>query len=879
MQQIPSRATGPSPRSARRRLAGPWPVLALLALVWGCTGLAKHRQAQIAEQEGNWDEAVLHYMELVEREPDHLTYRSSLLRVKMRASQAHFEDGRKFAEAGSLERALLEYRQAVELDPTNQYAATELEKVRQELAARQREESEVRTIEEMKRDAQARLQPPMLEPRSNQPISLEFPSPVEVKDIYRALGDAFGINILFDPNLKDQQIAIELKEVTAQTALEILMRAAQHFYKVLDEHTILIAQDTPQNRRLYEDLVIQTFFLSNSEVKDVMTMLRTLVDAKKIAQNERLNAIIMRDSVDRVKVAERLIESNDKARAEVVVDVELLQVNSQKVRDIGMSLSAYAIGQGFAPGVDLDSEAIGTQIGLSDLANINRNYWMLTLPSFLYTFVKNNTDAQVLAKPQLRISEGEKASLHIGDKVPIPTTTFNTANTVGSNIVPVTSFQYTDIGIKINIEPRVHHNLEVTLKLRVEVSNLAGSVAGSGGVEQPIIGTRTIETVIRLQDGETNFLAGLLRSDEATREDAVPGLSEIPVLGRFFSRNQRQAQRTDVILTMTPHIIRRSDITDADLAPIWVGTEQNLTFRGGSPRVESDVEGPFDEGASAAERVRELIRQRVQELPRGLEEQGAEEVEEGEEAQPPAGIDLAPPAFPEETPPPESPEDEEELEDEPPGGGASLAPDPQDARDELAADEGELGAGRVTPAAYSPAAADAGADGAAAEPTAEAARRSPAVALRLVPGRLEVEPGDEFEIELETTAAKPLSHLPLVLRFDPQVLEVTGWEPGPLLGGEGEVELLAAESEPGRLVLGLSRLGDQPGVTGKGTAAVLRFRARRTGQATLSLLQPKAMGPALERLAPVTASSSRITVRSAEEDGEQAPARREGADA
>ena len=881
MQRIASRASRPLLQPVRRRAARRLPALALLLLAWGCSGFADYRRAQIAEQEGNWDEAVLYYMELLEREPEDLTYRAALLRAKMKASQTHFEAGRKFADAGSLERALFEYRQAVELDPTNQYAATELEKVRQALVARQREQGEVRTLEEMKREAQARSQPPLLEPRSNEPISLEFPTPVAVKDIYRALGKAFGINILFDPNLKDQEIAIDLKQVTAQDALEILMRAAQHFYKVLDEHTILIAADTPQNRRAYEDLVIQTFFLSNSEVKDVMTMLRTLVDAKKIAQNERLNAIIMRDSADRVKVAERLIESNDKARAEVVVDVELLQVNSQKVRDIGMSLSSYSIGQGFAPGVDLDGEAGGTQLSVNDLSNINRNYWMLTVPSFLYSFVKNNTDAQVLARPQLRISEGEKASLHIGDKVPIPTTTFNTANTVGSNIVPVTSFQYTDIGIKINIEPRVHHNLEVTLKLRVEVSNLAGSVSGSGGAEQPIIGTRTIETVIRLQDGETNFLAGLLRTDENMREDAVPGLSEIPVLGRFFTRNSRNAQRTDVILTMTPHIIRRSDITEDDLAPIWVGTEQNITFRGGSPRVESEVEGPFDEGASAAERVRELIRQRVQELPRGLEEQGMEgaegEGEEGEEPEPPAGVDLVPPAFPSETPPPEPPPDEEEpLEDEPPGGSASLGagPAPGAGSDPAPTAPGGDEEGRSSLAAHA-----AAVEPPSAEVLPVAGRRAPAVALRLVPGRLEVEAGDEFDIELDATADQPLSHLPLVLTFDPQVLEVVGWTLGPLLGAEGEVELLAAEREPGRLLIGLSRLGERAGVTGKGTAALLRFRARRSGRATIAVLQPKAMGPELEMLAPVTARPSRVTVTPAGAAPKPPSGVREGADA
>jgi general secretion pathway protein D len=871
MQRTVSRAVRPSPPSTANRSARLAPVLALL-LAWGCSGFAEYRQAQIAEQEGNWDAAVLHYMDLVSREPEDLTYRAALLRAKMRASQAHFEAGRSFSEAGSLERALFEFRQAVELDPTNQYAATELEKVRQALVARQREQGELLTLDEMKREAQARSQPPLLEPRSNEPISLEFPSPVAVKDIYRALGDAFGINILFDPNLRDQEIAIELTQVTAQDALEILMRAAQHFYKVLDEHTILIAADTPQNRRAYEDLVIQTFFLSNSEVKDVMVMLRTLVDAKKIAQNERLNAIIMRDSADRVKVAERLIQSNDKARAEVVVDVELLQVSSGSFRDIGMQLSQYSIGQGFAPGVDLDTTAGGTQLSVNDLQNLNRNYWMLTVPSFLYSFVKNNSDAQVLARPQLRISEGEKASLHIGDKVPIPTTTFNTANTVGSNIVPVTSFQYTDVGIKINIEPRVHHNLEVTLKVRIEVSNIARFVTGSGGQEQPVIGTRTIETVIRLKDGETNFLAGLLRTDESTREDAIPGLSEIPVLGRLFTRNNRNNERTDVILTMTPHIIRRSDITEDDLAAIWVGTEQNITFRASSPRVESDVEGPFDEGASAAERVRELIRQRVQELPRGLDEEGMLEGEDGvgEEEAPeaPPGVDLVPPAFPSETPPPDEGEEEPfEEEEEPPGGLAAAPGVPEPDPVLMATDQGT----GVAP--------DVPVDAPEGEVTLAAARRQPpAVALRLVPGRLQVEAGDEFELRLEATAGTPLSHLPLVLTFDPRVLEVTGWERGGLLGGVGEVELLAAEQEPGKLLVGVSRLGELPGVTGKGIAAVLRFRAKQPGRATVALLRPKAMGPGLVMLAPVTARPSRVTVAPAPRAAEPLHGGKEGAD-
>src|SRR4029079_5263934 len=255
-------------------------------------------------------------------------------------------------------------------------------------------------------------------------------------------------------------------------------------------------------------------------------------------------------------------------------------------RDIGMNLSQYQISQSLNSSLDADDKTGGTQISVADLPFLNRNSWTLTIPSFVYNFVKTNGDAQVLARPQLRISEGEKAALLIGDRVPIPTTTFNTSNTVGSNVVPITSFQYQDVGIKINIEPRVHHNLEVTLKMHVEISNLGAPVSVGNGQEQPTISTRSVDTVIRLKDGETNSFAGLLRTDEANAETGIPGLSDIPVLGRLFSRDVHNTQRTDVILTMTPHIIRRSDISESDLMPIWVGTEQNITFRGGSPRTE-----------------------------------------------------------------------------------------------------------------------------------------------------------------------------------------------------------------------------------------------------------------------------------------------------
>ena len=232
------------------------------------------------------------------------------------------------------------------------------------------------------------------------------------------------------------------------------------------------------------------------------------------------------------------------------------------------------------------------------------------IPSLTYSFIKNNSDAELLAKPQLRISEGQKAQLIIGDKIPIPTTTFNTGTTVGGNIVPVTSFQYQDVGIKIDVEPRVHHNKEVTMKLTVEVSNLNGFVTVQPGQNQPIIGTRTISSNIRLKDGETNFLAGLLQNVRTGTTDTIPFLGDIPILGRLFSKKNTTGKTTDLVLTLTPHIIRIPDVTEEDLTPVYVGTDANISFQG-TPRIESPAgAGPFDFGRREAPRAADDARPR-----------------------------------------------------------------------------------------------------------------------------------------------------------------------------------------------------------------------------------------------------------------------------
>jgi general secretion pathway protein D len=845
-----------------RFVALPVLVSALLALA-SCSGYQLEHEVRLAEQTGDWDLAVLKYLELTRSDPGNIEYRAGLLRAKIQASLAHFELAKKYQEAGQLERALVDLQEAVQLDPTNQYAQVELDKVREQLKAKRERYDYATSLDTLKeRNRGALAQPPVLDPRSDEPIDLDFPEPVSVMDIYRALGKAFGINVLFDPRLRDQEIAIELKQVTAQDALEILMRASGHFYKVVDAHSIIIAADTPQNRRAYEDLMIQTFFLSNSEVRDVMTMLRSLVDARKIAANERLNAIVLRDTADRVKVAEKLIEVNDKARSEVVIDVELMQINSSKLRELGVSLDPYQIGftldgeQVEGGDGDGDGDGVGQQSGsvirLSDLEFINSSSWLVTIPSFLVDFVKDNTDAHVLAKPQLRISEGEKANLVIGDKVPIPVTSFNTANTIGGNIVPLTSFQYTDVGITINIEPRVHHNNEVTLKVGVEISNISGNVG-----LQPIIGTRHIDTTIRLKDGETNFLAGLIRTDEVTSDTGIPGLSDIPVIGRLFGRKSDQIQRTDIVLTLTPHIIRRADVTAADLLPIWVGTETNFSFRGGSPRVESEAPGPFDSGEAAqdeAAAAQERLRQQLEQLPQadpeaqpeGSEPPAGQPEAEDKQQQRNRGFDLAPASGVSGRPSLAAPPPAEE-------------PENQSALDESSAepstDESPLDS--VAAAAFDPAEPlDDGVLYAAAAPRGAAG----GVRLTLEPSRPEVGVGDLFEVVLAVAAESAVSHLPSTLSYDPQLLELVDTEGGSFFGDGAEAQTLIDSSQIGRVVVGASRMGRTHGVAGHGKLLVLRFRAIKPGTTEIGFEKKRALDAFLQVVGPLATSPAKLVI-------------------
>ncbi len=732
-------------------------LLLLLSYATACASSRAFREAKEEENASHWDIAVMKYAQALEAEPTNSRYKISLLNARRRASQAHFERGKVYRSSGHPDLAVVELQQTIALDPTNHYAELELVKARDEAtrAAAERD-GETRMQGAKRRTRGARARAPLLEPTSERAINLNFPQPKSIKQIYQSLALAAGINVIFDPQLKDENVAIVLTNISFQNALETLMRQENHFYKVIDEKTMLIAADTPQNRKTYEDLVIRTFFLSNGDVTDVSNALRQLLQTTRISINKAENSITLRDTADKVAIAEKIIEQNDKQLAEVVIDVELLQINTTRLSDIGLLLSGYTLGAAAPPPggkTDLGSTVAATAFTWDQLKQLSIRSFGFNIPSVTYNFIKNNTDSELLAKPQLRISEGQKAQLVIGDKVPIPTTSFSTSNTVGGSIVPITSFQYQDVGIKIEVEPRVHHNKEVTLKLVLEVSQLGESVKFNGS-EQPTIGTRTISSNIRLRDGETNFLAGLFRTDKARGTTTLPFLGEIPILGRLFSNKTHNQKTTDLVLTLTPHIIRIPDVTEDDLVPVYVGTDANISFQG-SPRIESPGgAGPFDF-------------RRDQPAARSNPAPGAVPG-----APPPQNLAPGTPPSDPFRPSPRDAVPPQPQEPRPPFGGQAAVVAPS------------VGAGAAT--------ASASAAAASSSPTQSG------LLFDIAPASVAVGAGQQSSILLRVTGQDASVNGSVIIRFDPALLSVVGVRAILPEGGVADSHI-----EPGRVVLNL----------------------------------------------------------------------------
>ena len=391
--------------------------------------------------------------------------------------------------------------------------------------------------------------------------------------VFTAIARFSGLNVVFDPAFRDSTISVDVRNSTLADALTSVTASTRTFYRVTGQKTITIIPDTPAKRREYEESVVRTFYLSNADIKEVIDLLRIVVDVRQISPITATNAISLKDTPERIAAAARLISAIDKARPEVIIDVELLEVDRDKLREYGLQIASP--GQ---PGISGSADVNREGLTLQDLRNLTASdVFMAGVPGIYYRLLKNDVNTRTLANPQLRTSEGIAAQAKFGDRVPVPVTTFAPIATGGINQQPITSFVYENIGVNIDILPRTHHDDEVSLTLKIALSNISGT--GFGGL--PTFGNREINTTIRLKDGETNMLAGLIRDEERTILAGVPGLSDLPLIGHLFANNHKETKETDIILTLTPHIVRVLDLTEADLKPFRLARDSGT--QGGEP--------------------------------------------------------------------------------------------------------------------------------------------------------------------------------------------------------------------------------------------------------------------------------------------------------
>ena len=862
-------------KSAARSLPA-WVLLLALASA-GCAASSAFRDGQQEAALGDWDRAVLAYAKATSIKPSVSRYQIALKKARLTSSQIHFEKGRKLMAAGQVEPAIAELQQATTLDPTNQHVQVELEKALIEWQ-RARDNVEKTEMELMKERAKLDRGVPKLNPASNIPILLAFPN-TEIGKIYEAMSKASGINFLYDTKLDlKKKVSIELTNVSFENAMNTLMLMNKHFFKVIDENTILLAEDSQQKRREIEDEVIKTFFLSNADVKDVQTLLRTLLDARKIVQNNQLNAITIRDTPNRVAIAQKIIESNDKSKAELIVDVELMEISRTVSKTLGISLSGqrYSIAYTGPQSIPLNNLGLLKQLG---------SYSLGPIPSVTLDFLKSDSGTRTIAKPQLRVTEGEKANLHIGDSVPIPTTTFNSTGTVGGSVVPITSFTYQEVGIVIEIEPRVHHNKEVTLKLNVEVSQLGESVSTGQGQSSPSINTRQINTVIRLKDGESNLLAGLIRDDGTEGRAGFPGVIDTPFIRRIFSSQTSTRRETDLILTLTPRIIRIPDIREEDLAALFIGTEGNPHLRGAatSPfgpnpfgarpgdeaeeeaeaEAEAAVADGADEDAAGKSESKKPAAPGKQESGKPAEAGKAGEASSAAEPQkapgpkpgaPPAvrpapGIDVTPgvevgPILP------------STRSSGTPGLGSEDALPGVEGVDEEDVDEEAVGEDPNEPGLPPP-------NAPTPEPTPSPAQQAPSVqpvTVALAPGRLTVAGGGGFAFNLMVAGASNLQKMSLTLKYDPAVAEFDQGLEGIFMRADGtQTQFTAQKAGDGTLNVELRRVSGVKGVSGSGAAAAIRFRPVGPGRTLVNIIRAVAEDPAGKPI-PVNPSGADVTI-------------------
>lgn len=774
----------------------------------------------------DWDAALELFEKALAEDPSDPAYQLEVNQVRFQASQAHVTKGLKLRKEGSLPEALIEFQRAYRIDPSSSVAEQEIHTTQQMIEREQKKgaNSTTRTLtpaeltkQETVEKIDSMLPVPELKPLNQQPINLKMNNQ-PAKVLFETVGKLAGINVLFDPEYTPgKPQSIELNGATLDDALDYVGLITKSFWKPVSANAIFVAQDNTTKRRDYEEQVMKVFYLTNvttpQELQEIVTAVRSVADIQRLFVYNAQNAIIARGEADRIALAGKIIHDLDKPKSEVVVDVLVLQASTNMTRTLGAAIAPNGLNMpiGFSPRTSITSPGaaaaaaaaasgtgssltggttgttgLGTGLGtgtgtttaipLAYAGKVDWRDYSTVLPGALLEAVLSDSGTRVLQSPEVRSVDNQKATLKVGQKEPIASGSFQPGiGGVGINPLVNTQFTFIDVGVNLDLTPKVHDDGEISMHVEVEISSVVSTV-NLGGIDQPVISQEKVIHDIRMKDGEVNLLGGLKQSQESTTLSGIPGLSSIPVIKWLFSSKTVTKSSQELLIALIPHIVRRPDYTPENLRGIAVGNATVVKLNYG-PRAQEAAEA-------------------------GSKETGAAQQPPVTPSAPPAAAP-APPANPPKTAPP------------------AMAPP-----------------ATAPPATAPPIAPPATAPPTTAPPaTAPPAAPQGNASVSFVPNQVNTLVGNPFNVNVVIQNATDLFSAPMQIKFDPKVLRLTDVVQGNLLASDGQEVTFTKniQNDMGVATVGLNRLQGSGGITGSGMLVTLSFTTVGPGTTTVSI--------------------------------------------
>jgi len=809
-------------------------LLAVLALTsvtaraQSAASMFKH--GETAEGHEDYDTAFDLYQKAAAKAPNDLTYRTALFRIRVSASAVHMAKGRKLLQGGDEQGALVEFLHAAEIDPGNEAAQQEIARVRKRQGeAPPQAETSLAQEAGTEQELDSMGSPVALKPLSNEPLTLHYSE--DAKVVYQAIGKAAGLNVLFDPDYTSKRIQVDLSNSSLMDALRIVGTMSNTFWRPVTENTIFVAQNTRQKRTDLDETAVQTFYLTNAwqqnDLTDVQTAIRNVLTGIKIYGVPSQNAIVIRGTPDELLLAQKLVNDLDKARAEVVVDISILEVSKNWERTLGISWPSSV-------GIALQSPSSSTSTtsttttttgttgstsstspSLYDLAHLKASQFAVTIGGATANLLLTDSNTKVLQNPRIRATDGQKQTMKIGSRIPIATGSYGggglggVGGVGGLGIGVQTQFQYQDVGVNIEMTPSVHYDHDVTLKMKIEVTAQSGSVTISG-VTEPILSQRVVDQVIRLREGEASILGGIQDKQETLSWTGIPGLSSIPILKYLFGSKDHTVNDDELVFLVVPHIVRTQSLDRANLRTIDTGSGQTVELR----HISTTPDASSPATVSPASEPRSSIgvvpgQSAIAAAPAALAQMSASADANGQTA-------TAAVANP-----------------------AAVPPRP-------------IQAGQLNPAL---------APRSPGTPDTPALPGSPglgAVNMMFSPPGNPVTTGSTFQVPVVLAGGKDIASVPLQVQYDPAKLSLVNVTVGDLLGRDNQaVALIHRDDGPGSITINAARPPGAPGITGAGVVCVISFQAKAPGETMLTLVRASAINSAQQ---PVPAQGTRAII-------------------